>query len=732
MSMQDPNAVHHQSGVPSAASPYSSSSKRQRVLACIACQQRKVKCDRKFPCANCVRSRVQCVPATLVPRTRKRRFPERELLDRLRHYEDLLRRNNVNFEPLHKEHPTTSTSPNTESGYDSAQEHADPRPRPGSTRASDSKEPAEKVSYQPKTYWQALRHQGDLDYESDSSAEAEPQTAVMKMWDQIYQHREHFLFGSRVENLDLSTLHPGPAEIFRHWQIYLDNVNPLLNVTHAPSLQPRVIEAASNLAGISPALEALMFAIYCMSIRSLSPSECEATFHASRDDLLLSYQFGCQQALMNCGLLRTNNRECLTAYYLYLMSMAYSTHPQSLYIMLSMAMRIAERMGIHNESSLARCSPFEAEMRRRLWWSLVLFDSRIGEKSEKGGAKHSSLSPAWDCKTPLNISDSDLRPEMKTPLVAEGRCTEAIFSVVRSQLSDYLRHTDFYLNFTNPILKHIARSTRPGSGDPSGERLDLLEKEIEDKYTKFCDPTNPIQFLTIVTTKTFFARCRLLRHLSGYAGPDRPVLSEKELDAATSYAICMLETDTAVTGSPSTKGYQWFMASYFPLPAYLQIALDVRARPLGPLAGRAWGALSDNFAARIVSPLGHGAAPYTHMTKSILLAWDAYEAALIKQGHPKESITLPGIVAQIRRTPTELTSPPPPVSTEATPPSDIDMSFDDFQTTSFPMLFGGFPDTLGQYPFLGMEDATGLNTAPPQLAMGNLDINGFTWASTEQ
>lgn len=83
------------------APPPSSSSKSQRVLACVLCQQRKVKCDRRFPCANCTKHNVQCVPATQA-RRRRRRFPERELLDRLQRYEDLLRQNHVRFEPLHK------------------------------------------------------------------------------------------------------------------------------------------------------------------------------------------------------------------------------------------------------------------------------------------------------------------------------------------------------------------------------------------------------------------------------------------------------------------------------------------------------------------------------------------------------------------------------------------------------------------------------------------------------
>lgn len=81
--------------------------KQQRVLACVSCQQRKIKCDRHFPCAHCLRGGITCVPASLVPRQRRRRFPERDLLQRLRHYEDLLRQNNVDFQPLH---PTSSAT----------------------------------------------------------------------------------------------------------------------------------------------------------------------------------------------------------------------------------------------------------------------------------------------------------------------------------------------------------------------------------------------------------------------------------------------------------------------------------------------------------------------------------------------------------------------------------------------------------------------------------------------
>jgi hypothetical protein len=73
--------------------------KHQRVLSCTLCQQKKIKCNRKIPCNHCTRTQSKCIPSTMTPR--RRRFPERELLERLRKYEGMLREHKVKFEPLH-------------------------------------------------------------------------------------------------------------------------------------------------------------------------------------------------------------------------------------------------------------------------------------------------------------------------------------------------------------------------------------------------------------------------------------------------------------------------------------------------------------------------------------------------------------------------------------------------------------------------------------------------------
>ena len=148
------------------------------------------------------------------------------------------------------------------------------------------------------------------------------ETEVKDAWIAIHQDNDHLLFGARETTVNIVTLHPEQIQIFRLWQIYLDNVNPLLKVTHTPTLQARIIDAASNLASTRPPLEALMFSIYCVAVMSLDEDDCRNMFDSAKKTLLTKYQFACQQALQNCGFLRSGDRDCLTALYLYLVSLS--------------------------------------------------------------------------------------------------------------------------------------------------------------------------------------------------------------------------------------------------------------------------------------------------------------------------------------------------------------------------------------------------------------------------
>lgn len=83
--------------------------------------------------------------------------------------------------------------------------------------------------------------------------------------------------------------------------------------------------------------------------------------------------------------------------------------PHSLWILTGVAIRIGQRMGLHSDGKSLGLPIFEAEMRRRVWWQIVLLDNRNAQLS---GLKNSVVANFFDTNIPANINDSDLNPNM--------------------------------------------------------------------------------------------------------------------------------------------------------------------------------------------------------------------------------------------------------------------------------------------------------------------------------
>ncbi|OJJ96982.1 hypothetical protein ASPACDRAFT_33567 [Aspergillus aculeatus ATCC 16872] len=622
----------------------------RRVLACVLCQQRKIKCDRTFPCTNCVRAHVQCEQAT---RQRRRRFPEKELLTRLRLYESLLQQHNIKFDPLHT--PTADHRSASDDGRDDLPEGAESEGTFGER---------EKPAVKTKSLYEfgscinslisgrlILVNRGDDDGNNGEDDEHDTgflhdtddvrPAVIQKAWNHTFQgqNNDHLLFGSPVGTVNLSASHPSHVHIFRLWQVYLDNVNPLLKVTHTPTLQTRIIDAASDITNISPTLEALMFSIYCVSLLSLSDEQCRALFGSAKKELSTGYQFACQQALRSCSILRSSDRESLTALYLYLVSIRPDTDPASLSSLLSVAIRIAQRIGIHNESTYGKCSALETEMRHRLWWSLIIFDNRICEMSDD---KTASLAPTWDCKVPLNVNDFELQPEMKTPPAPNNRPTEMLFAVVRSELADFVRHSAFHLNFTNPSLNTIATRLTDETA-----QLVSLERALEEKYLAFCNPENALHFMTLWTMRGSLAKSRLLQHYSQCSNTSVPP-TDAQRNTGIAHALRMLECDTELMTSPLTQGYRWLVHFHFPFPAYIHLLQDLKKRPVEAHADRAWEAMSDNYAVRMMDASQDDRPFFIVFSRIVLQAWEAREKMAVAAQLETPPPVPPRMVVDIR------------------------------------------------------------------------------------
>jgi hypothetical protein len=317
--------------------------------------------------------------------------------------------------------------------------------------------------------------------------------------------------------------------------------------------------------------------------------------------------------------------------------------------MLGVAVRIAQRLGIHDESANSKHAALEAELRRRLWWSLVLFDARISEFTD---FRLGLLLPTWDCKLPLNANDLDLRPGMRAPPEIHGVNSENLFALVRSEIGDFLRHYPFYLDFVNPALKSVARF-RPLEPNSEADALDALERTIELKYLQYCDPQNPLHFMTIWWARGQLAKTRFIKHLAE-CSKSSAEQTNAQRDAGISYALTMLECDTGILSSDHTKGFGWMIALNFPFPAYIHVVQDLRERPLREHAGTAWNIIGENCAARFTDDKGR--AKFMDRKKNPLLeiftgvvfqAWAARVEAL-KNADPGAVEPPPKIITQIK------------------------------------------------------------------------------------
>lgn len=137
-------------------------------------------------------------------------------------------------------------------------------------------------------------------------------------FDKMFDGQDGFPFVIGGSTSSVTNLHPSGVQIFQLWQIYLENVNPLLKVTHTPTIQGSLIEAAANPAKIAKPLEALMFSIYFIAVISMTESEVRETFQEDKNRLLSKYHHGTQQALINAGFMRSPDLVVLQAYVIYL------------------------------------------------------------------------------------------------------------------------------------------------------------------------------------------------------------------------------------------------------------------------------------------------------------------------------------------------------------------------------------------------------------------------------
>jgi hypothetical protein len=152
-----------------------------------------------------------------------------------------------------------------------------------------------------------------------SSNEESDHPTVHHAFDAMFNETTGFPFvagSSRINKVS----YPSSIQSIQLWQVYINNINPLLKISHIPTLQPRVIEASADLDNVSKELRALMFAIYFTAVNSMADEDVQTTFGEKKSDLMAQYRESTEQALIDACFMKSNDIEVLQGYVLYLVS----------------------------------------------------------------------------------------------------------------------------------------------------------------------------------------------------------------------------------------------------------------------------------------------------------------------------------------------------------------------------------------------------------------------------
>ncbi|MCJ1286098.1 hypothetical protein MMC26_005441 [Xylographa opegraphella] len=426
-------------------------------------------------------------------------------------------------------------------------------------------------------------HEPEDALESDSSDSSDIDTS---------DNEFSFVLSSRAKS-NTRSRHPPPERIHQLWQIFIENVDPMTKIVHVPTLRPAIQKAASNIATIPRSFEALLFSIYCAAVMTLHKDECEQRLGEPRKTLLSRYISATKAALLRAKFMGTISLVVLQALVLFIISVRDIYEPRTVWSLTGVAVRIAQSMGLERDGAKLNLPPFETEMRRRLWWLLKTHDFRAAELC--GLVKLRDLNVDDEStKYPTNLNDDQLYPGMPSFVAESNTLTDSVFVAVRYEI----------LNFA---ARRVAKFRQEGK-TPSQWNLNVsgsdkadmdeafrdVEEVIETKYLRYCDPSQPLQLLTMVVARFAMNVIRFLsHHPRRWSSIEQTPLSEREW--VWQVSIKLLEQHNMLQSSPQLKRFTWHAAYFQQWHAFIHVLDTLRAKPLIADAEKAWQLIGDKY-----------------------------------------------------------------------------------------------------------------------------------------
>jgi hypothetical protein len=397
------------------------------------------------------------------------------------------------------------------------------------------------------------------------------------------------LLGGDSPEVQLTDLWPAPAQILPLWQVYLDRVNPLTKIIHVPSVQPYMAAVITDSKTLPKNVEALLFSIFVMAVVAMTPDECKGLLGIAREEALQRYSSGVRLTLVRVGFLRSHDMIILQALVIYLISLQGRYDRHAVWILGGVAIRIAQKMGLHRDGETLGLSPFESEMRRRLWWQIIMTDAKYAMFS---GLSHNLLPRNSDTKSPSNVNDADIFPTSEEPFRDREGPTEMIFCLMTYRFAKFLMEMP---GFEGVVMIPEEESMLTGRSAPTEEQLATyrrgvaqLRESLSEILDKHCDPSaGPVHAMALEMKKHLFMK------LDELITPPKERLDwggevKSASDNTFKIAIGTLEHDEANYNSTTNRGFAWFSLLHFHLDIFMYMAGQLCRRTEGSLVERAW------------------------------------------------------------------------------------------------------------------------------------------------
>lgn len=322
-------------------------------------------------------------------------------------------------------------------------------------------------------------------------------------------------------------------------------------------------------------------------------------------------------------------------------------------------MRIAQKMGLHRDGESLNLTPFETEMRRRLWWNLVVHDSGLAIMS---GLSYSVISLNWTTKLPRNLNDAELFPGSTEPIQDREGPTEMGFSILMYTVWRFIIkwHRD-HPGFEAAMLGYDMSSYQSKLGGmtdasnatlefPYGMYRDLVntfEEELNALLDKYIDPAaGPSHTVAWAVPRMLIEKLR--DTLVPYTDlPEYGVEIFSPSDNLFRLGVASLENSRELFDLLERNGFLWHHKLHFQVEMFTAMVAQLVHRPKGALADRAWRGVDIVY--RYHTEL-YDMSHRKHVTlrSFVMKAWKARALVLAEQG--ATGAPLPVAVCELTKT----------------------------------------------------------------------------------